>query len=80
MQHALLNRFAFYPRQVLVGLPDVLVSVSREEGEVTRRDHFSEDRLCPLLACLVLVLYLEVFGDKAWGRFYDLDDLVLENE
>ena len=80
VQHALLNRFAFYPRQVLVSLSDVLISVSWEQSEVTRRDHFSEDWLCPLLAGLVLVLNLEIFGDEAWGRFYDLDDLVLQDE
>lgn len=63
-----------------MSLSNVLVSVSREQSEVTRRDHFSEDRLCPLLAGLVLVLYLEVFGDETRGCFYNLDDLVLQDE
>lgn len=61
-------------------LSDVLVRVLGQQGEVTRRDHFPEDGLSPLLTCLVLELDLQVLRNKPGCRLDDLYYLVLEDE
>ena len=60
--------------------PKVVIFLIREESKVLRRNHLPEDALRPLLPRLLLIFDREVFADEPWCDFYDLNDLVLENE
>lgn len=77
---ALFDGLSFDPCEVLVSLTYVLVCILWQQRKVTCRDHFTEDRLRPLLSRLMLVLDLQVLRDEARSCLHDLDYFVLKNQ
>ena len=72
--------FASYPCHVDMCHTNLLVFILRQQCKVCCWYYLSENALCPLVPCLLLIFDRKILADKSWSNLDNFNHLVLQDQ